>query len=103
MSIVEIIKPVIYGAVILFLTGWFFFVMYWIVKDTGMLDLILKLLKIKKQPSKEIYREVAEKIIKGKSFTEIMQSATKYDKKVQQQYIEVYLDLTKNNLKGGKK
>ena len=97
MAINDIIIPIVWGAVIMGIIAWFLFMFYWILKVTGLLKLIGKLYH--KKPSEEIYVEVAKQLKENKSFEDFAVYISKFPKKIQNKYIEAYLEI--RELKGG--
>ena len=95
MGITDIIIPVLYGVVVVFIIGWLCFVVWWVLNYLG----LTKYLKRQPKVTEAVYVYVATAINEGKSFEEIMQPITKYDIKKQQPYIEAYMEL--KSVKGG--
>lgn len=100
MSISDQILPIVKGGLFFFVFLWVGYIIWWALKHTG----ILQYIKKTKIPDK-VYQEVAGYINEDKEWGEIAQVFSKYDKKVQDQYIKAYLELKKieqEQLKGGK-
>ena len=100
------------GVIIFFMIAWILYVIYWIMKNTGMLKTLLaipivrKVLKIKNTPKSndEVMEEVMD-AIEGTStradsmdkFSKLLSRKSPYEKA---QYIEVYTEI-QDEMKGG--
>jgi hypothetical protein len=107
-NIITIIKPVIYGAVVIFLLFWFGFIIRWVLLKTGIWKAIKQIFNwvLRRKPSEEVYEEVTKMVAEGKSLKDIAEVFSKYPLKKQKQYIQVYYEILKmqeKELKGGLK
>jgi len=100
MAVTEYIIPILYGGVAIFLIFWVFFVLYWVLNAVGILKLLKKTFQ-SKIPD-EIYLDITEKMVNGKTFKEIFQLINKEPKAVQDQYIQAYIEVMKIQIEGGK-
>lgn len=98
VEVVEIVKPIVYGAASLFMVVFFGWLFYKGLKTMG----LTKFLKRKPKVSDEVLEEVLIEIIKEeKTFIEFAEYISKFNLKKQKEYLEAYYKI--KQLEGGVK
>ena len=100
MAILDYVISGFKGASVIFVFGLFIWIIYIMLRALGITKLFPQLFKSKKY-DESIYQEVANRLVAGEKFEDIMQSATRFNKSVQQKYIQAYIEV-QEELKGGK-
>ena len=110
MGLVDVFTSVLIGVVLIFMGCWILYVIWWIMKNTGMLKTVLaipivkKVLKIKDNPKSD--DEVQEEIVNAirdaddsaVAFAKLLSTKNYFEK---EQYLNAYSEI-QTLLKGGK-